>query len=102
MPITAILGPRQCGKSTLAKAFLQGNTRSLYLDLEKPSDLAKLRDPELFHSSNSGALICLDEIQRAPGLFTVMRAMVDESGRNGRFLLLGSASPELLRQGSDS
>ena len=102
MPVTAIFGPRQCGKSTLAKAFLQSIRRSLCLDLEKPSDLARLRDPEVFFSSNSAALICLDEIQHAPGLFPVMRSSVDETGRNGRFLLLGSASPELLRQGSET
>jgi predicted AAA+ superfamily ATPase len=102
MPVTAILGPRQCGKSTLARAFLRGIRRSLCLDLEKPSDLARLRDPEVFFSSNSEALICLDEIQRAPELFPVMRSSIDEMGRNGRFLILGSASPELLRQGSES
>jgi predicted AAA+ superfamily ATPase len=102
VPVTAILGPRQCGKSTLARTFLQGSRRTLYLDLEKPSDLARLRDPEAFFASNRGALICLDEIQRAPHLFPVMRSAVDEAGRNGRFLLLGSASPELLRQGSES
>jgi len=102
VPVTAIVGPRQCGKSTLAREFLKGLRRSLHLDLERPSDLARLRDPEAYFQANSGALICLDEIQRAPGLFPLMRAIVDERGTNGSFLILGSASPELLRQGSES
>ena len=102
VPITAILGPRQCGKSTLAREFLKTVKRSLRLDLEKPSDLAMLRDPEAFFESNRDALICLDEIQRAPDLFALMRSMVDERGSNGSFLILGSASPALLRQSSES
>jgi predicted AAA+ superfamily ATPase len=102
LPVTAILGPRQCGKSTLAREFLKGMRHSLHLDLERPSDLAMLRDPEAYFQANSGALICLDEIQRAPGLFPIMRAIVDDRGTNGCFLVLGSASPELLRQGSES
>jgi predicted AAA+ superfamily ATPase len=102
LPVTAIIGPRQCGKSTLAKSFNASIPRTLHLDLEKPSDLAMLRDPEGFFSSNRGILICLDEIQRVPELFPLMRSEVDETGKNGRFLLLGSASPELLRQGSES
>jgi len=102
VPVTAILGPRQCGKSTLAREFLKGMRHSLHLDLERSSDLAMLRDPEAYFQANSGALICLDEIQRAPGLFPIMRAIVDDRGTNGCFLILGSASPELLRQGSES
>jgi len=102
VPVTAILGPRQCGKSTLAREFLKGMRHSLHLDLERPSDLAMLRDPEAYFQANSGALICLDEIQRAPGLFPIMRAIVDDRGTNGCFLVLGSASPEMLRQGSES
>jgi predicted AAA+ superfamily ATPase len=102
VPVTAILGPRQCGKSTLAREFLKGMRHSLHLDLERPSDLAMLRDPEAYFQANSGALICLDEIQRAPGLFPIMRAMVDDRGTNGCFLILGSASQALLRQGSES
>src|SRR4030042_5194555 len=102
VPIPAILGPRQCGKSTLAREFPKTVKRSLRLDLEKPSDLAMLRDPEAFFESNRDALICLDEIQRAPDLFALMRSMVDERGSNGSFLILGSASPALLRQSSAS
>src|SRR5208337_4295794 len=102
VPVTAILGPRQCGKSTLAREFLKGMRHSLHLDLERPSDLAMLRDPEAYFQANSGTLICLDEIQRTPGLFPIMRVIVDDRGRNGCFLILGSASPELLHQGSES
>jgi len=102
VPITAILGPRQCGKTTLAREFLKTVKRSLRLDLEKPSDLAMLRDPEAFFESNRDALICLDEIQRAPELFPLRRSVVDERGSNGSFLILGSASPALLRQSSQS
>lgn len=102
VPVTAILGPRQCGKSTLAREFLKTVKSSLHLDLEKPSDLAMLRDPEAFFESNRDTLICLDEIQRAPDLFPLMRSVVDERGSNGSFLILGSASPALLRQSSES
>lgn len=100
-PAVALLGPRQCGKSTLAKALLGGRPSS-YLDLERPSDLAKLRDPEAFFQEEKGRLVCLDEIQRAPGLFPALRSILDENGRNGRLLMLGSASPELLRQSSET
>jgi hypothetical protein len=86
----------------MAQEFLRKGKRSLRLDLEKPSDLAKLRDPEAFFEANRDMLICLDEIQRAPNLFPVMRSAVDERGVNGCFLILGSASPELLRQSSES
>jgi predicted AAA+ superfamily ATPase len=101
-PAVAVLGPRRCGKSTLAKAVLAARRDGLYLDLEKPSDLARLREPELFLEANAGKLVCLDEIQRAPELFRVLRALVDENPRPGRFLILGSASPELLRQSSET
>jgi len=101
-PAVALLGPRQAGKTTLAK--IAANTRgdSLYLDLERPSDLAKLADPELFLSRHADKLIVLDEIQRQPELFSLLRALIDEKRTPGRFLLLGSASPQLLRQASES
>lgn len=105
-PVVALLGPRQCGKTTLAKHVAKlrhpGRDPAVYLDLEKPSDQAKLRDPETFLRRHAGRLVCLDEVQRAPGLFEVLRALVDEDRRPGRFLLLGSASPALLRQSSES
>ena len=101
-PVVAILGPRQCGKSTLAKHLLANMKNALHLDLEKPSDLAKLEDAEWFLSSCRGKCICLDEIQRKPELFTVIRSLVDAWGGNGHFLVLGSASRDLLNQSSES
>lgn len=101
-PAVALLGPRQCGKSTLAKSILSENKRSVYLDLERPSDLSKLSDPELYLRPHQDHLVCLDEIQRRPDLFPVLRSLIDEKRRAGRFLILGSASPDLLRQSSES
>jgi len=93
------------GKTTLARA-LDLEKPCHYLDLERPSDLAKLADPELYLSGQAGQLVILDEIQRIPGLFPVIRSLVDERRRAGeksaQFLLLGSASPELLRQSSET
>ena len=104
-PAVALLGARQVGKTTLAKTIAK-ETNSIYLDLEAPEDLLKLRDPASFLSLHSDKLVILDEIQRAPDLFTVLRGLIDkgrEQGRGyGRFLLLGSASMDLLRQTSES
>jgi len=102
MPGVVILGPRQCGKSTLAKAILSEIGSAVYLDLERPSDVSKLRDPEAFFSLNSDQLICLDEIQRVPELFPVLRSVIDENRRNGQFIILGSASPDLMKQSSET
>ena len=101
-PAVALIGPRQCGKTTLAKAVIARRPSSVYLDLERPSDLQKLSTPELFLSRHTDRLVCLDEIQRAPDLFPVLRGLIDEKRRPGRFLILGSASPDLLRQSSES
>ncbi len=101
-PAVAILGPRQCGKSTLAKRILQGVENSLYLDLERPSDRNKLFDAEAFFGHNSQRLICLDEIQRVPDLFPVLRSVIDHNDRDGQFLILGSASRDLLKQSSET
>ena len=101
-PVVAILGPRQCGKSTLAKKVILPIKNSLYLDLERSSDLNKLQDPEAFFLSNKNKLTCIDEIQRKPDIFPTIRSVVDEENRNGRFLILGSASPDLIRQSSES
>lgn len=101
-PAVALLGPRQAGKTTLAKMVTKQRGESLYLDLERPSDLAKLTDPELFLTRYADKFIVLDEIQRRPELFAVLRALIDERRMPGRFLLLGSASPQLLRQASES
>ena len=101
-PVVAILGPRQCGKSTLAKKVILPIKNSLYLDLERSSDLNKLQDPEAFFLYNKNKLTCIDEIQRKPDIFPTIRSVVDEENRNGRFLILGSASPDLIRQSSES
>jgi hypothetical protein len=105
-PVVAVLGPRQCGKTTLIRETVGRHAGVAYLDLERPSDLAKLRDPELFfnlqRSQGGISLFCLDEIQRAPELFPLLRSLADEERRNGQFLLLGSASRDLLRQTSES
>ncbi len=101
-PVTAILGPRQCGKSTLARKILKFYPNSLYLDLERPSDLEKLNDAQWFFQSNSSALFCIDEIQRKPDLFPLLRSMSDEWDRNGAFLILGSASRDLLQQSAET
>ena len=105
LPVVALLGSRQVGKTTLAKELkLEKGTH--YLDLERPSDLAKVADPELYLGSLSGKLVILDEIQRVPELFPVIRSLVDERRRLGentaQFLILGSASPDLLRQSSET
>jgi len=101
-PVVAILGPRQSGKSTLVKHFLQNQDKAIYLDLERPSDLAKLEEPEWFLESRHGKLICIDEIQRRPDLFPLLRSLIDDWGTNGNFLILGSASVELIKQSSES
>lgn len=105
VPAVALLGPRQVGKTTLAKTIAKGMP-CIYLDLEAPEDLLKLSDPTSFLSAHSDKLVILDEIQRAPDLFMVLRGLIDknrEQGLNaGQFLLLGSASMELLRQSSES
>jgi uncharacterized protein len=101
-PAVAILGPRQCGKSTLARHILENFPTALFLDLENPEDRQKLASPELFFSGNENRLVCLDEIQRVPELFPLLRSVIDRSGRNGQFLILGSASQDLIRQSSES
>jgi predicted AAA+ superfamily ATPase len=101
-PVTAIIGPRQCGKSTLAKHLIAQYGNSIYLDLERPSDLAKLENAEWFLSSQKDSLICIDEAQRSPGLFPLIRSLTDEWDKSAAFLLLGSASRELVQQSSES
>lgn len=105
VPAVALLGARQVGKTTLAKAIAK-DINSIYLDLEAPEDLLKLSDPSSFLSAHADKLVILDEIQRSPELFPVLRGLIDknrEQGRKaGQFLLLGSASMDLMRQSSES
>lgn len=101
-PVVAILGARQVGKTTLALALLRSaGGRGRRFDLEDPRDLAVLADPMLALEPHRG-LVVLDEIQRRPDLFPVLRVLADRRGTPARFLVLGSASPGLLRQGSES
>jgi uncharacterized protein len=100
-PVVALLGPRQVGKSTLAKELLQEQPK-IYLDLELNSDYNKLTEPELFFDFNADTLICLDEIQLVPEIFSTLRGVVDKHKRNKQFLILGSASRGLIRQSSES
>lgn len=102
-PVVGILGPRQVGKTTLAKKIRSEISKKVvYLDLELPSDQSKLAEPELYLSQFPDALVIMDEIQRMPSLFPLLRALVDKKRKGGRFLILGSASPELLRRSSES
>ncbi len=102
-PVVGILGSRQVGKTTLARMIERSLSRiPLYLDLELPSDFSKLQEPELYLSQFSDSLVIIDEIQRVPALFPLMRALVDKKKSPGRFLILGSASPDLIRQSSES
>ena len=105
VPAVALLGTRQVGKTTLAR-IVGDECQSIYLDLEAPEDLLKLSDPTNFLSRHSGKLVIIDEIQRAPDLFLVLRGLIDnnrqKSLKASQFLLLGSASMDLLRQSSES
>ena len=106
IPAVALLGPRQVGKTTLARAIAAETPDSLYLDLESPRDVARLADPGRYLELHADRLVILDEIQRMPDLFRVLRGQIDERRRSGRrsrhFLLLGSASDTLLQQSSES
>jgi len=101
-PVVGIIGARQVGKTTLAREIFKGYPDGCYLDLELPSDLNKLADPELFLSRFQNTLVVIDEVQKFPELFTLLRALVDQNRVPGRFLILGSASPAMLRQSSES
>jgi predicted AAA+ superfamily ATPase len=101
-PAVALLGPRQVGKTTLARAVATRHSGALVLDMERESDRAAIARPELFFPAHRGRLIVVDEVQLAPHLFTALRPEIDADRRAGRFLLLGSASRELLRQTGES
>jgi len=107
MPVVALLGPRQVGKTTLALEIGSALGKpATYLDLELDSDFNKLTDPESYLSRFSGELLIIDEVQRKPDLFRILRSLVDirrrEGERTGQFLLLGSASRDLLQQSSET
>jgi uncharacterized protein len=102
-PAVALIGPRQCGKTTLAKMLLSKTERpTLYLDLESSVDLYRLQDPEAFFMAREEYCIVIDEVQIMPALFPLLRSVIDRNRVSGRFILLGSASPELVRGASES
>lgn len=99
-PVVCLLGSRQVGKTTLAKQIK--NKDSVYLDLELTSDLLKLENAEWYLQKHQDKLVIIDEIQRKPEIFPLLRALIDQKRTNGRFLILGSASKILLKQSSES
>lgn len=102
-PVTGIIGPRQVGKTTLAREIEKSIEKScVYIDLENPRDQIKLSDPVIFFESNIDKCVILDEIQLMPSLFSIIRSMVDRKRQPSRYILLGSASPDLIRQSLQS
>jgi predicted AAA+ superfamily ATPase len=105
VPAVVLIGSRQVGKTTLARAIAE-DRGGMYLDLESPTDRAKLADPETYLNDHMGSLLVLDEIHRVPDLFPILRGRIDEGRRrgvrNGMYLLLGSASVELLDHSAES
>ncbi|MCB0546177.1 MAG: ATP-binding protein [Phaeodactylibacter sp.] len=102
-PVVAIVGPRQVGKTSLVEAIRSKlDKQSVYLDLENPDDLVKLNTPSLFLEPLADQTVILDEVQKAPQLFPVLRGIIDRNRKPGRFILLGSASPDLIRDTSES
>lgn len=102
-PAVGLVGPRQCGKTTIALTIqkeLKNNAD--YFDLESPADLRKFNDIEFFLSQNQNANFIIDEVQRLPELFPVLRSVIDKKRKAGRFLLLGSATPEMVKGASES
>jgi predicted AAA+ superfamily ATPase len=99
-PIAAILGPRQCGKTTLARQIAEGR-EATYFDLESQADLRRLQNPEMMFASLSG-LVVIDEIQTMPKLFAALRVAVDKPENKCQLLILGSASPEIIQQTSET
>lgn len=102
-PVVGVVGPRQVGKTFLVKLLMDKLAKDpVYLDLELSSDLSKLDDPEFFLQQFSDKTVILDEVQRMPRLFPLLRALVDQNRVPGRFIILGSAAPELIRDVSES
>lgn len=103
IPVVVLYGPRQVGKTTLAKQLATKNPNSfVYLDMELPSDRLKLSEIELFLSSLVDKTVIIDEVQLLPEVFPVLRSLIDQHRHPGRFLLLGSASPDLLQRSAES
>jgi predicted AAA+ superfamily ATPase len=103
LPAVALLGPRQVGKTTLARQLQRViQKESIYLDLESPEDYNKLSNLENYLHQRENSLLIIDEVQRMPELFPVLRSVIDRNRSNTRFLLLGSASPELLAKSSET
>ncbi len=109
-PVVGLVGPRQVGKTSLARQLVAdlsqtkdpSDPSAVMLDLERPSDLAKLTEPELFLEPLANRLVVLDEVQLRPDLFPVLRALVDAQRTLGRFLILGSAAPALIQHSSET
>ena len=102
-PAIALVGPRQVGKTTLAKRIgKQLKQEVVYIDLENPRDDLKMSDPLLFFESNMDKCIIIDEVQRRKELFPILRSVIDADRKPARFILLGSASPDLIRDSSES
>jgi predicted AAA+ superfamily ATPase len=102
-PAVALLGPRQVGKTTLAKNIIaKQNKRALYFDLENDADVSRLKDPSFIFGQYQHNCIILDEVQRMPQLFSQLRPAIDRHRKPGRFILTGSASPDLVKGVSES
>lgn len=102
-PVLGITGPRQVGKTTLSKELAgQIEKEVIYLDMENPVDLSKMSEPTLYFKKNEDVCIIIDEVQRVPELFPILRSMIDQKRIPARFILTGSASPELIRDSSES
>jgi len=100
-PIAAILGPRQCGKTTIAQK-VANDYSSVFFDLEDPDDFELLKNSAKQVLQQQTGLVVIDEVQRLPDLFPLLRVLADQQNDNRKFLLLGSASPELMRDSSET
>ena len=101
-PVVALLGPRQAGKSTLAGQIKNHIKKQIYFDLQDPRSLRRMEDPMAVFEQYEDSLIILDEIQKAPEIFSVMRSSIDKNRKNSKMMILGSAGRDLLRQSSET